>query len=146
MAGINKQLVIGGCLSFVAALLHMLCIIGGPEWYLFFGAGERMAHLAAEGDLYPTVITLFIASILMGWGLYAFSGAGLIIKLPLLKTCLTLITAVYLVRGLGGLVGPFLTTHPIVHQNSLAFWLVSSIVCCIFGAFYLLGTIQLFRR
>ncbi len=43
----NTPLIIGGYLSFVAALLHISCIFGGPEWYRFFGAGERMATLAA---------------------------------------------------------------------------------------------------
>ena len=28
----------------IAALLHVACIVGGPAWYRFFGAGERMAR------------------------------------------------------------------------------------------------------
>ena len=124
----NNQLIIAGSLSILAALLHISCIIGGPDWYLFFGAGQRMAQLAAQGDPYPTIATLVIALILTGWGLYAFSGAGIIIKLPLLKTCLALITAIYFLRGIAGLIGPFLTSDPVVHQNSITFWLVSSII------------------
>jgi putative oxidoreductase len=85
--GRNNQLIIAGGLSFLAALLHIGCIFGGPDWYLFFGAGERMAALSAEGSSYPTFVTLGIASVLIGWGLYALSGAGVIFKLPLLKTC-----------------------------------------------------------
>jgi len=141
----NKKLIIAGCLSFIASLLHIACIFGGPDWYLFFGAGERMAQLAAAGDPYPTKATLVIASILAGWGLYAFSGAGLIFKLPLLKTCLVLITAVYLIRGVAGLFAPFVTSDPVVHQNSITFWVVSSVICCIYGIYYLLGTKQLWR-
>ncbi len=90
----NGLLVIAGCLSIFAALLHISCIFGGPDWYLFFGAGEKMAKMAAAGDIYPTIVTLIIAAVLSVWGLYAFSGAGLIVKLPFLKTCLVLITAV----------------------------------------------------
>ena len=75
----NKPLIVGGCLSVLAALLHISCIFGGPEWYLFFGAGQKMANLAAAGDPYPTIATLVIATILVGWGLYAFSGAGIIV-------------------------------------------------------------------
>ncbi|MDO6567713.1 hypothetical protein Q4561_11645 [Alteromonas sp. 1_MG-2023] len=142
----NNQLIIGGCLSFLAALLHIGCVWGGPDWYLFFGAGERMAQLAADGDPYPTIVTLVIASVLTGWGLYALSGAGVIFKLPLLKICLVLITAVYLLRGLAGLVGPFLTSSPVVQQNSITFWIVSSMICCIYGTFYLLGTVRLCRK
>jgi len=142
----NNQLITGGCLSFIAALLHISCIFGGPDWYLFLGAGERMAELAAEGDAYPTIVTLIIASILTGWGFYAFSGAGIILKLPLLRTCLVLITAVYFIRGVAGLIGPFFTSDPVVHQNSITFWVVSSLICCIFGTFYLLGTIKLWQQ
>jgi hypothetical protein len=142
----NRPLIIGGYLSFVAALLHISCIFGGPEWYRFFGAGERMATLAAAGDPYPTIATLVIAGILVGWGLYALSGAGIIFKLPLLKTCLVLITTVYLVRGVAGLIGPFFTDDPVVHQNSMTFWIISSLTCCVYGLFYLYGTKTLFAN
>ena len=137
---LNQTLIIAGCLSFLAALLHIACIFGGADWYLFFGAGERMALMAERGDSYPTIVTLIISSILAGWGLYAFSGAGIIIKLPLLRTCLLLITSVYLIRGIAGLFAPFITDDPVVHQNSLTFWMISSIICCIYGLFYLVGT------
>lgn len=142
----NNQLVIAGSLSFLASLLHVACIFGGADWYLFFGAGERMAQLASVGDPYPTIVTLVIASILAGWGLYAWSGAGIIFKLPLLKTILVLITAVYLIRGVAGLFAPFVTSDPVVHQNSITFWLVSSVICCIYGTYYLLGTKKLWRQ
>ena len=142
----NNQLVIAGSLSFLASLLHVACIFGGADWYLFFGAGERMAQLASVGDPYPTIVTLVIASILAGWGLYAWSGAGIIFKLPLLKTILVLITAVYLIRGVAGLFAPFVTSDPVVRQNSITFWLVSSVICCIYGTYYLLGTKKLWRH
>lgn len=142
----NNQLVIAGSLSFLASLLHVACIFGGADWYLFFGAGERMAQLASVGDPYPTIVTLVIASILAGWGLYAWSGAGIIFKLPLLKTILVLITAVYLIRGVAGLFAPFVTSDPVVRQNSITFWLVSSVICCIYGTYYLLGTKKLWRQ
>ncbi|MFC3122695.1 hypothetical protein [Agaribacter flavus] len=138
----NTPLIIGGWLSSVAALLHIACIFGGPEWYLFFGAGEKMAQMAAAGDPYPTIATLIIASILFGWALYAWSGAGVIIKLPLLRTCLILITAVYLIRGIAGLTVPFFTDHPAIHHNSMTFWIVSSAICCVYGYFYLQGILQ----
>lgn len=140
----NKPLIVGGCLSVLAALLHISCIFGGPQWYLFFGAGQKMANLAAAGDPYPTIATLVIATILVGWGLYAFSGAGIIVKLPLLRTCLVLITTVYVLRGVAGLIGPFFTDDPVVHQNSMTFWVVSSLVCCVYGIFYFIGTKALF--
>ncbi|MAJ39316.1 MAG: hypothetical protein CMK62_04325, partial [Pseudoalteromonadaceae bacterium] len=76
---------------------------------------------------------------------YALSGAGVILKLPLLKTALVLITGVYILRGIAGLIAPFVTTSQLIHHNSIVFWIVSSIVCSIYGLFYLLGTLKLFR-
>ena len=81
----NLSLIIAGILSCTASLMHLAIIIGGPQWYRFFGAGEQMATMAAQGQWYPTLVTSFIALVLFGWALYAFSGAGLIAKLPLLK-------------------------------------------------------------
>ncbi len=34
---------VAGILSFVTSVLHIAIIIGGPEWYRFFGAGEGAA-------------------------------------------------------------------------------------------------------
>ncbi|WP_340681021.1 hypothetical protein [Paraglaciecola sp.] len=141
----NNQLLIAGCSSILASIFHICFIFGGSDWYLFFGAGERMAQLAAEGDSYPTIITLVISSLLAVWGLYAFSGAGLILKLPFIKTCLVIITVFYLVRGIAGLIVPFVTTDPMAYQNSIAVWIIGSVICCIIGVYYLLGTLKLWR-
>lgn len=141
----NRFLIAASALSFIASLLHVACIFGGPDWYRFFGAGEQMGQLAEQGSTYPTYVTLAIAVIIALWGLYALSGAGVILKLPLLKTALVLITAIYLVRGIAGLIIPFLTTSQIIHHNSIKFWIISSIICCIYGLFYLFGTLKLWR-
>ena len=132
----SRQLKIAASLSFIAALLHVTIVFGGPDWYRFFGAGETMARLAESGSIQPTVITFSIAVILSVWGLYALSGAGVVFKMPLLKLALCLITAVFLLRGVAGLILPFVTNHPTIAPNSVTFWLVSSVICCVFGAFY----------
>lgn len=138
----QTQLIIAGSLSIVASLLHLAIIVGGPDWYRFFGAGEQMASLAETGSHYPAFVTSIIAVILFVWGLYALSGAGVIITLPLMKLALCLITFIYLVRGMAGLILPFVSQHPAIVENSLKFWIVSSIICLIFGAFHLFGTIN----
>lgn len=43
-------LIAAGTLDALAALLHVACIFGGPAWYRFLGAGERMAGMAERGD------------------------------------------------------------------------------------------------
>jgi hypothetical protein len=103
MADLNKTLIAAGTFNLFVALLHLVIIFGGAEWYRFFGAGEEMARLAEQGSIYPALITFLITLILLSWALYAFSGAGLIGKLPWLKPALIVITLIYLIRGLGAL-------------------------------------------
>ncbi|HEX8211596.1 MAG TPA: hypothetical protein VF584_15595 [Longimicrobium sp.] len=143
----DRLLVLGGSLTGVAALLHVAIIIGGPDWYRFFGAGERMARLAARGSIYPTVITACLAAILAVWALYAFSGAGLIRRLPLLRVALTTIAAVYLARGILGV--PVVLFVDDVYTNQLrakmTFMVVSSAICVGLGLCYAIGAARLWR-
>ena len=90
----------GAALSLLAALLHVGVIIGGPDWYRFFGAPEAYARAASRGSIIPALVTSGIATGLTIWAAYAASGAGLLLRLPLLRTSLIVITAIYLARGL----------------------------------------------
>ncbi|HEX8670561.1 MAG TPA: hypothetical protein VF710_01660 [Longimicrobium sp.] len=137
----ERLLVSGGLLTAVAALLHVAIILGGPDWYRFFGAGERMARLAARGSVYPAVITACIAATLAVWALYAFSGAGVIRRLPLLRLALTLIAAVYLARGILGI--PVVLFVDDVYTNQLRG--VSSTICIGLGLCYAIGAARLWR-
>src|SRR5687768_9713323 len=96
----NLWLVAGGALSAIAAAMHLAIIVGGPAWYRFFGAGERLAQAAERGSPMPAVVTMGIATVLAVWAAYAFSGAGLIPRLPLLRLGLVTISAIYLARAL----------------------------------------------
>lgn len=44
----SRWLIVGGGLSLLASLLHVACMIGGPDWFRFFGAGEAMAQAVAR--------------------------------------------------------------------------------------------------
>lgn len=134
-----EWLYIAGLLNFAIAILHIAIIIGGAKWYRFFGAGERMVVLAEKKSTMPAMITLAIAIILTIWGIYAWSVAGIFPNLPFPKFMLTAITIVYFLRGFGGLILPFLSDHPYVRQNSIGFWIFSSIICLIFAVIHLLG-------
>jgi putative oxidoreductase len=138
-------LIVAGSFSFLAAALHIGVILGGPNWYRFFGAGEAMARMAEQGSIKPTLITLGITAVLIVWGAYAWSGAGVLPRMPLLKLALSAITGIYLLRGVGGLVAPFVTNHQQITQNSTAFWLWSSALCLIIGLFHLVGVIAVWR-
>ena len=134
----NPFLLASAALSAIAALLHVGCIIFGPSWYRFFGAGERLAQLAAAGSAVPTVMTAGIAAVLSLWAVYALSGAGVIARLPLIRVALCAIAGIYLVRGAAGLV--FAAVAP--GERSVAFWVWSSLICLGIGALYLVGTRQ----
>jgi len=134
----NPFLLASAALSAIAALLHVGCIIFGPSWYRFFGAGERLAQLAAAGSAVPTVMTAGIAAVLSLWAAYALSGAGVIARLPLIRVALCAIAGIYLVRGAAGLV--FAAVAP--GERSVAFWVWSSLICLGIGALYLFGTRQ----
>lgn len=131
----NPALIIGGLLSVAASLLHIGCIIGGPAWYRFFGAGEAMATLAEQGSMTPTLITLGIAAILAIWAAYAFSGAGLLPRLPLLRTGLVVISAIYLLRGLA-----LIPALVINGADVMPFILWSSLIVLVYGIAYAVGT------
>ena len=136
MTPTNRWLITGGVLSLAAALLHVAVIVGGPDWYRFFGAGEAMARADERGSWTPALLTLGIATILAIWAAYAFAGAGLIRKLPLIRTALVAISAVYLARGLL-ILDPSLLRRPDLTSNFM-FW--SSMIVLIYGLAYAVGT------
>ena len=140
---IVDALLIAGALNLLAALVHIAVVLGGPSWYRFFGAGEAMAVMAEKGLLKPGIITLGIAFVLIIWAIYAFSGAGFLPALPFTRVVLSLISAIYLIRGLVGMVAPFISNHPQIKQNSKSFWVWSSIICLVIGAFHLVGVVAI---
>lgn len=141
----NKSLIIGGILSINASLLHVAIIIGGTEWYRFFGAGEGMARLAERGSPYPTLVTAFIAIIFALWALYAFSGAKIVNQLPLSKTVLVVISMIYIIRGVFGIPIVIYIDHPYLNEleGKMMFMIFSSIVSLGCGLLYLIGTIKI---
>lgn len=133
----NYYLVAAGGLSAVAALMHVGCIVFGAPWYRFFGAGEQMAIMAEQGLIKPTIITSLIVIVLSIWSLYAFSAAGLIGRLPLIRLALTVISMIYLIRGIAGF---YFVSNPI--GRSPEFWVWSSVICLSIGMLHLIGLQQ----
>ena len=131
----NPWLVAAGTLSAAAAALHLAVIAGGADWYRFFGAGERMARMAERELWTPALVTLGIASVLAVWAAYAFAGAGLIRRLPLMRTALVAIAGVYLLRGL--VLVPMLALRPWLVDG---FTLWSSLIVLGCGVAYAAGT------
>ena len=131
----NVWLIAGGVLSALAGLLHLAIIVGGPAWYRFFHAGERLARAAERGSPQPALVTAAIASVLFVWSAYAFAGAGLVRPLPLTRTALVLISAAYLFRALW-------LPAALVTGRADAFLWWSSVIVLGYGVVYALGTWQ----
>ena len=142
----NTYLTLAGICSLSAAALHIGVIFGGPDWYRAFGAGEAMAAMAQAGSITPTLITLFITGVLTGWGLYALSGAGVIRRLPLLRSFLCIICGIYCIRGMFGAVLPFISNAPEVQALGISFWLWSSGICLAIGLFHVVGLVQVWPQ
>jgi len=134
----NSYLIVAGSLNAVVAIAHLGCIVFGASWYRFFGAGEQMAVWAEQGNIKPTLLTLFIAAVLFSWSAYAFSAAGVIMRLPFLKLALVVITAIYLLRGVAGF---FFISNPL--GRTAEFWLWSSVICLIFSLIHFIGLKQI---
>jgi hypothetical protein len=141
---------LNGCLFWcgvgatLGALIHLAAIVGGPDWYAFIGAPDSIVEMVRAGRRYPAVVCLLIATILLSCAAYAFSGAGLIRRLPLLRTGLTLITGALLLRALGFI--PLLLWRPQAlvdlcdckSVNPMV--LVTSAICLVVGTGYGVGT------
>ncbi|UZR95263.1 hypothetical protein [Chondrinema litorale] len=144
----DSFLFLGGVCSALVSIMHIAIIIGGADWYRFFGAGEEMAQLSEQNAWYPVIVTSFITIVFAIWAMYGFSGAGLIKPLPLLKVGLLTISAIYLLRGLAGIPLVLFADHVYFQElaDKMVFMIVSSLICIVFGSLYLIGTIQLWPK
>ena len=131
----NAWLVVAGSMSALASLIHVGCIVQGPSWYRAFGAPEPLIRAVENGDPALHWITAGIAGILAIWSAYAFSGVGLIRRLPLVRTALVAITAIYLARGL--LIVP-IAAQLSFEQAPGEYW--SSAIVLLYGIVHAVGT------
>jgi|TARA_R110002072_G_C7688950_1_gene512107 hypothetical protein len=135
--GLTKSfLTAGGAGVLMGALLHLVVLIGGPSWIAFVGAPLSVVQSAREGTWLAPVGALGIAALLTVWALYAFSGAGLIRPLPMLKTVLGAVALILLVRG--ATILPFLIRVNWASSHDV-FVVFSSAFIFVLGAAYALG-------
>ena len=133
----NPALLVAGAGSVAAGVAHLACIVGGPDWYRFFGAGEGMARAVEQGRWQPHVMTAVIAIVLFGWAWFAFAAAGQMPRPPLLRIGLIAITLVLLLRAAAAFVpGVWRAEH------TPTFIIVSSLIVLVLGLAFLIGTIK----
>lgn len=141
----NPYLFWSGVTASCGALLHLLIPIGGPEWYAFFGAPRGLVQMARNGDPHAPISCMLIAILLIFFAAYAFSGAGLLRRLPLLRTVLVGIAGILILRGLVFIPLVLWRANALVNicgdcGNINIFVVLTSLLCLGLGLGYAVGT------
>jgi hypothetical protein len=146
----NPYLFAAGVATAAAGLVHLMVPLGGPSWYAFFGAPQRLVRMAEAHALYPIVSCLVIAVLLFICSAYALSGARLLPPLPLLRVGLAGIAAVFLLRSVGFLLLEWLYPGSLWRVSGSegidTFLVVSSLICFLIGAAYAWGLLSVWNR
>lgn len=141
----KHYLFITGLAASAGAVLHIAILFGGPDWYAFFGAPQRLVDMARAGNIRAPISCLVIAAFLALLAAYAFSGAGVIRRLPFLRLVLAAVAGVLILRG--ALFVPLILWRPgalsgICECRSVdAFIIVTSVLCLAMGVGYALGAL-----
>jgi hypothetical protein len=145
----SRILLWSGIACAIGALLHMGIIFGGPDWYAFFGAPARLVQMAREGNPRAPASCLIIAAVLLAFASYAFSGVGILRRLPLLRTVLFLIGGGLILRGV--IFIPLAVWFPSALARVCdchgvdAFLVVTSTICLAVGLGYSVGAVGVWR-
>ncbi len=141
----NKKsflLITAGILSFCAAIFQ--AVIGFvPEWSAALGAGEMLSSNPAL----LLISALLVALLLVIFGLYGLSGAGVIRRLPLLRPGLLVIGLLYFTVGMPfifqalALLGILPSSQPVPIYLSLVS--LGALVACLA---YLFGLVASWKR
>jgi hypothetical protein len=135
----NYFLIAGGVSSALIALLHVILIFApGLYQYVVPGQEDALSEMAVQGSGLIVAATAILALIFAVWAVYAFSGAGMIRRLPLLGAALIAIGVIYVLRGL------FLPTeiNMVVNQGYPFRFVVFSTISLVTGLLYLVGVWQ----
>jgi len=125
-----------GACSLVIALAHLGAIAIGPAAWRFMQAPELAEQAQRGAWLRPVALTLAVTAVFVAWGAYAWSGAGRLPRLPLLRPALVAIAAVYTLRG--ALV-VYQARHLFPPDGYPARFIVFSLVALAVGALHVAG-------
>jgi len=134
----NHYLIAGGVMSALISTLHVILAIY-PALYRYIGPGQStVTDIATQGSVIITIASVALALIFAIWAIYAFSGAGLIRPLPLLRIALIAISVIYLLRAL------FLPSEisMVLNQGYPVRFIVFSTISLVSGLLYLFGLLR----
>lgn len=95
----RNALRIAGWSTIAIAAGHVLALLWAWSFFRATGIEPEMRELAAQGAALPYVLTLITAAGFLVAGIYALSGAGDVRRLPLLRTALVMIAAIFVYRA-----------------------------------------------
>jgi hypothetical protein len=125
--------------SFAVAAMHVAITFAGPSAYEYFGAPGNLVAAAKRGSAVPALVTLIIALVFAGFGLYALSGAGRAPRLPALRILLVGISGIYLLRGLVVVPEYILYSYA---RTLPARMMVFSLIALAIGLIHAVGTVR----
>lgn len=126
---------IGASIALFGALIHWLAPFIGPDWYAFLHSPPSVVDSARTGTLLAPIGAAVIGLLMFICTLYGLAGAGSMPRLPLLKTGLTTIATICLLRGL--LLIPALV---LAADRLTMFDIVASLIWFIAGLGFFIGT------
>ena len=136
----SKLLISAGVIASASAIWHLLCILGGPSWFVFARAPQQIIDSAVQGTLLAPIGTVIVASLMFACTVFAFSAVGLIRKVPLLKSALITIAVLCTLRGL-------IAIPTFVTSSGLDIWqIVASTVWFYVGICFIAGSIEQYKR
>jgi len=135
------SLYFASALTFVAALLHFVCVFWGANGFRFLGAGKSIVQMVERGHWYPNFTAIAVGIILTVCSMYAFFAAKGLQLLPFTEIILSLVAAVFLIRGFAF---PWLKSKFV--GNSDLFWYISSAFCLILGTLYAVGVYSILKN
>ena len=139
----NWMLKLGGVGSAAAALFHFFFFLMPPAAVHWLGAPDWVYSLPRW---VVVIISMGIGLLLSLFAVYAFSGAGCLRRLPLLRTGLLAIGAIYFLRGL--LLFPQLAAWPRVPPAArmlMMVFITYSTIALLLGILHLAGVAKLIR-
>jgi hypothetical protein len=86
--------------SAAIAFLQPVIYLGGPAAYRRFGAPPHIADMRLAEPLPMALWSTFWFCLFLSFAVCAFSGAGLVRRIPLLRPALAAIAVIFAIRGL----------------------------------------------
>jgi hypothetical protein len=129
----NYYLITGGVISGLISILHVILAFN-PGFYQYI----VIAQLPEQSFTLISIATALLALVFAIWAIYAFSGAGLIGRLPMLRKALIAIGVIYILRSL------FLFTeiNLVLTQGYPFRFTIFSTISLVTGLLYLIGILK----